>query len=104
MIFRVLVTISLHRYLVCMPEPSWRTVSTRKKHNVSAMYGRGGGRDGGRGGGRGRFGGRGGFGGRSGGRSGGRGGGGNDSGNKINGVDVSDPTRSFTNEEWGKLA
>jgi hypothetical protein len=29
--FRVLVTISLHRYLVCMPVLSWRTVNTRTK-------------------------------------------------------------------------
>jgi hypothetical protein len=31
MIFWVLVTISLHRYLVCMPVLSWRTVNTRIK-------------------------------------------------------------------------
>jgi hypothetical protein len=31
MIFWVLVTISLHRYLVCMPVLSWRTVNTRTK-------------------------------------------------------------------------
>jgi hypothetical protein len=74
-----------------------------KKHNVSAMYGRGG-RDGGRGGGRGHFGGCGRFGGRGGGHSGGRGGGGNDRSSFINGVDVSDPTQNFTDEEWRKLA
>jgi hypothetical protein len=51
-----------------------------KKHNVSAMYGHGG-QDGGRGGGRGRFGGCG-----------------------RSGVDVSDPTQNFTDEEWRKLA
>ncbi len=73
-----------------------------KKHNVSAMYGCGG-QDGSHGGGHG-FGGRGRFGGCGGGRSGGRGGGGNDRSNFINGVDVSDPTRNFTDEEWRKLA
>jgi hypothetical protein len=31
MIFWVLVTISLHRYLVCMPVLNWRTVNTRIK-------------------------------------------------------------------------
>ena len=76
----------------------------KNKRNISAMQGCGGGRDGGRGRGRGRFGGRSGSGGRgSGGRSGGRGNG-NGSGTKINGVDVADPTRSFTNEEWEQLA
>jgi hypothetical protein len=74
-----------------------------KKHNVSAMYGRGG-QDGGCGGGRGRFGGHGRFGGRGGGCSGGRGGGGNDRSNFINGVDVLDLTQNFTDEEWRKLA
>jgi len=76
-----------------------------KKRNVSAMHGRGG-RDGGRGGGRarrgnrdGRHGGRGG-----GGRPAGRGGRGQTNNTLINGVDVSDPTRGFTEEEWGRLA
>ena len=75
-----------------------------KKRNVSAVYGRGG-RDGGRGGGRGRFGGRGRSGGRGGGRSGGRGGRGGDRfATMINGVDVLDPTRAFTDDEWSRLA
>jgi hypothetical protein len=74
-----------------------------KKSNVSAMYGRGG-RDGGQGGGRGCFGGRGRFGGHGGGCSGGRGGGGNNRSIFINGIDVSDPTQNFTDEEWRKLA
>jgi len=81
----------------------------KNKRNVSALQGRGSGRDGGRGGGRSRFGGRGRFGSRgNSGRSGGRGGRGNGNGNgngtSINGVDVADPTRSFTNEEWEQLA
>jgi uncharacterized membrane protein YgcG len=73
-----------------------------KKRNVSAMYGHSG-RDGGRGGGRGCFGGHGRSGGHGGGRSGGRGGG-NDRSNFINGIDVSDPTQNFADEEWRKLA
>jgi hypothetical protein len=54
------------------------------KRNISAMQGRGGGR----------------------GNCGHSGGCGNGNGSitKINGVDVSDPTRSFTNEEWEQLA
>ncbi len=56
------------------------------------------------GGGRGCFGGHGRFGGRGGGHSGGRGGGGNDRSNFINGIDVSDLTQNFTDEEWRKLA
>jgi hypothetical protein len=32
------------------------------------------------------------------------GGGGNDRSNFINGIDVSDPTQNFTDEEWRKLA
>jgi uncharacterized membrane protein YgcG len=76
----------------------------KNKRNISAMQGCGGRRDGGHGRGRGRFGGRSGSGGRgNGGRYGGCGNG-NGSGTKINGVDVADPTRSFTNEEWEQLA
>jgi uncharacterized membrane protein YgcG len=76
----------------------------KNKRNISAMQGRGGGRDGSRGRGHGHFGGRSGSGGRgNGGRSGGRGNG-NGSGTKINGVNVADPTHSFTNEEWEQLA
>jgi hypothetical protein len=76
----------------------------KNKRNISAMQGHGGGRDGGRGRGRGHFGGRSGSGGRgNGSRSGGRGNG-NGSGTTINGVDVTDPTCSFTNEEWEQLA
>jgi hypothetical protein len=76
----------------------------KNKRNISAMQGHGGARDGGRGRDHGRFGGQGGSGGRgNGGRSGGRGNG-NGSGTKINGVDVADPTCSFTNEEWEQLA
>ena len=60
---------------------------------------RGGGRDGGRGRGRGRFS----HGGRRGGH-GGRGGRGDDHCTKINGIDVSDPNRSFTSEEWEALS
>jgi hypothetical protein len=76
----------------------------KNKRNISAMQGHGGGRDGGRGRGRSRFGGQSGSGGRgNGGHSGGRGNG-NGSGTKINGVDVADPTCSFTNEEWEQLA
>jgi hypothetical protein len=72
----------------------------KNKRNISAMQGCGGGMDGGRGRGCGRFGGRSGPGGCG---NGGHSGGhdiGNGSGTKINGVDVSDPTRSFTSEEW----
>jgi hypothetical protein len=76
----------------------------KNKRNTSAMQGHGSGRDCGRGRGRGHFGGRSGSGGRgNGGRSGGRGNG-NGSGTKINGVNVADPTCSFTNEEWEQLA
>jgi hypothetical protein len=76
----------------------------KNKRNISAMQGSGGRRDGGRGRGRGHFGDRSGPGGYgNGGRSGGRGNC-NGSGTKINGVDVSDPTRSFTSEEWEQLA
>jgi hypothetical protein len=76
----------------------------KNKRNISAMQGRGSGRDGGHGRGRGRFGGRSGPGSRgNGGRSGGHGNG-NGSGTKINAVDVSDPTCSFTSEEWEQLA
>jgi hypothetical protein len=76
----------------------------KNKRNISAMQGRGGGRDGGRGRGRGRFGGRSGSGGRGNGGRYGRHGNGNGSGTKINDVNVTDPTRSFTNEEWEQLA
>ena len=61
----------------------------------------------GRGGGRGRFGGRGGRGRGRGGRFGGRGGRGGQGGRgqtTINGVDVTDPTRAFTNDEWEALS
>jgi hypothetical protein len=76
----------------------------KNKRNISAMQGHGGRRDGGHGRGRSHFGDRSGPGGRgNGGRSGGCGNG-NGSGTKINGVDVSDPTRSFTSEEWEQLA
>jgi hypothetical protein len=74
-----------------------------KKHIVSAIYGHGG-QDGSHGGGHGHFGGHGRFGGRGGGCTGGRGGGGNDRSNFINGIDVSDPTQNFMDEEWRKLA
>ena len=70
-----------------------------RKRRISELNTSRGGHHGGRGGGRSRFGGRGG--GRSRGRGdGGRGGG---RGTVINGVDVSDPTRSFTAEEWESL-
>jgi hypothetical protein len=74
-----------------------------KKHNVSVMYGRGG-QDDGRGGGCGRFSGRGRFGGRGGGHSGRQGGEGSDRSNYINGIDESDLTQNFMDEEWRKLA
>ncbi len=74
----------------------------KSKHNVSAMYGHGG-RDGSRGGGCGCFGGHGRFGGCGGGRSGGQGGGGNDRSTITIGVDVSDLTQNFMDEEWRKL-
>ena len=74
-----------------------------RKRNVSQLET---GRGASRGRGRGRFGGRGqgryGRGGR-GGRFGGRGGGGRGRSNMINGVDVSDPTRNFTTQEWNDL-
>jgi hypothetical protein len=68
-----------------------------KARRIAALNGRGGGRDGGRGGGR--YGG-----GRGRGRDGGRGRGGRGRGTMINGVDVSDPTRAFTAQEWQALA
>jgi hypothetical protein len=75
----------------------------KNKRNISAMQGHGSGRDGGCGRGHGRFGGQSGSGSHgNGGRSGGRDNG-NGSGTKINGVDVADPTHSFTNEEWEQL-
>jgi len=71
----------------------------RNKRRISEVNtGRGRG-NGGRGRGRGRFGGRG----RGGRGYGGRGGGGRDAGTMINGVDVSDPTRAFDNNEWEAL-
>lgn len=68
----------------------------RGKRKISALdtSGRGGR-------GRGRFGGRGGRGGRGRGGRGGGGGGGNRT--EINGVDVSNPTRDFSTEEWNAL-
>ena len=70
-----------------------------KKRRISQVSTTQGGRFGGRRGGRGRFGSRTGSGrGRFGGRAGGRG-----FANTINGVDVSDPTRGFSDDEWERL-
>jgi uncharacterized membrane protein YgcG len=76
----------------------------RKVAAVDTNGGRGG-RTGGRGGGRGGRGrgGRGGRGGHGRGGGGGGGGGGNSMPQSVNGVDISDVTRSFKTEEWYKL-
>lgn len=78
-------------------EPDNRKVAAVETNKKGGGRGRGGGRDGGKGG-RGQGGGRGGQGSR-----GGRGGGGNVLPQSVNGVDISDVTRSFTPDEWNKL-
>jgi hypothetical protein len=80
------------------PTAQMETQGWKKRHISEVTSGRGDGRERGRGRSRGRYGGRGD------GRDGGRGrGGGLQSRTVINGVDASNPTRSFTDQEWDSL-
>ena len=79
------------------PAAQLETQRWKKRHISELTTGRGDGRGRGKGGSRGRYGGRGDV------RDGGRGRGGGNHRTVINGVDVSNPTRSFTEQEWDSL-